>query len=242
MDKAIIQALGSLIPEFNGPFPQDLLELAVSLLALSRNKAGNLRADEEIARSYACAHLACESRNDERTEDDRTDRLRSLSIEALIVAVYIPVHTRLAGEPNNYRKQRDETLAILRELRSDELSSTVLNHTEVDKWMEEIQKGDWLEMDWFENIEAGAGLGLSESRGRVDDSSSNSDVDNRETHLVSKRTSSGYTAEKPYLQPGLGTMMQDRVDYLSDEKRADYQRWMNNILARIARIEKVLQV
>lgn len=31
--------------------------------------------------------------------------------------------------------------------------------------------------------------------------------------------------------------MQDRVDYLSDEKRADYQRWKKGILARIKQIE-----
>lgn len=32
--------------------------------------------------------------------------------------------------------------------------------------------------------------------------------------------------------------MQARVDYLSDEKRADYQVWKKSILARIDRIEK----
>lgn len=32
--------------------------------------------------------------------------------------------------------------------------------------------------------------------------------------------------------------MQDRVDYLSDEKRADYQIWKKDILARIDRMEK----
>ncbi len=32
--------------------------------------------------------------------------------------------------------------------------------------------------------------------------------------------------------------MQARVDYLSDEKRADYQVWKKGILARIDRIEK----
>ena len=60
MDKAVAQALESLIPELNSPLPQELLELAISLLAQSRNKASNLKAEEEIARSYACAHLACE--------------------------------------------------------------------------------------------------------------------------------------------------------------------------------------
>ena len=54
------QALMGLIPTLTGSLPPELLELAVSLLAQSRSKASNLKADEEIARSYACANLACE--------------------------------------------------------------------------------------------------------------------------------------------------------------------------------------
>ena len=54
------QTLIGLIPSLSGPLPPELLDLAVSLLAQSRSKAGSLKADEEIARSYACANLACE--------------------------------------------------------------------------------------------------------------------------------------------------------------------------------------
>ena len=60
MDRSMAQALLGLIPTLTGPLPPELLELAVSLLAQSRSKASNLKADEEIARSYACANLACE--------------------------------------------------------------------------------------------------------------------------------------------------------------------------------------
>ena len=60
MDRSMAQALTGLIPTLTGPLPPELLELAVSLLAQSRSKANSLKADEEIARSYACANLACE--------------------------------------------------------------------------------------------------------------------------------------------------------------------------------------
>jgi len=60
MDKSIIQALSGLIPTSSGPLPPELVELAVSLLAQSRSKTSSLKVEEEIARSYACAHLACE--------------------------------------------------------------------------------------------------------------------------------------------------------------------------------------
>ena len=60
MDRSVNQALVSLIPSWDGSLPQELQDLAVSLLAQSRSKAGSLKAEEEIARTYACAHIACE--------------------------------------------------------------------------------------------------------------------------------------------------------------------------------------
>ena len=60
MDRQITQALTSLIPSLSGPLPPELIELSASLLAQSRNKASSLKAEEEIARLYACANIACE--------------------------------------------------------------------------------------------------------------------------------------------------------------------------------------
>ncbi|KAK0640328.1 hypothetical protein DIS24_g9480 [Lasiodiplodia hormozganensis] len=60
MSKPVEQALVGLVPAHNGPLPSELLSVAVSLLAQSRSKASSLRPEEEIARTYACAHLACE--------------------------------------------------------------------------------------------------------------------------------------------------------------------------------------
>ncbi|KAF2832788.1 hypothetical protein CC86DRAFT_337689 [Ophiobolus disseminans] len=57
---SVEQALTGLIPALNGPLPPELVELALSLLARSRSVAGSLKPDEEIARPYACAQLACE--------------------------------------------------------------------------------------------------------------------------------------------------------------------------------------
>ncbi|RKU40893.1 hypothetical protein DL546_002839 [Coniochaeta pulveracea] len=60
MNKSIEQALISLIPTHPSPLPQPLVDLASSLLAQSNHKASTLKQDEEIARPYACAHLACD--------------------------------------------------------------------------------------------------------------------------------------------------------------------------------------
>ncbi|KAF1841086.1 uncharacterized protein K460DRAFT_347716 [Cucurbitaria berberidis CBS 394.84] len=61
MSRATIeQSLTGLIPTLNGPLPPELVELALSLLTRSRNVATSLKPDEEIARPYACAQMACE--------------------------------------------------------------------------------------------------------------------------------------------------------------------------------------
>lgn len=60
MDRAIREALSGLIPAFSGELPAELVELATSLVVQSRSKASALKKDEEIARPYACANLACE--------------------------------------------------------------------------------------------------------------------------------------------------------------------------------------
>ncbi|KAK0634572.1 origin recognition complex, subunit 6 [Bombardia bombarda] len=60
MNRSIEQALLSLLPTHNSALPPPLAELASSLLAQSRHRASTLKAEEEIARPYACAHIACD--------------------------------------------------------------------------------------------------------------------------------------------------------------------------------------
>ncbi|OHE92531.1 origin recognition complex subunit 6 [Colletotrichum orchidophilum] len=60
MNRSIEQTLLSLMPTHGSVLPPSLVELAGSLLAQSRHRASTLKADEEIGRLYACAHIACD--------------------------------------------------------------------------------------------------------------------------------------------------------------------------------------
>ncbi|UQC74709.1 origin recognition complex subunit 6 [Colletotrichum lupini] len=60
MNRSIEQTLLSLMPTHGLALPPSLVELAGSLLAQSRHRASTLKADEEIGRLYACAHIACD--------------------------------------------------------------------------------------------------------------------------------------------------------------------------------------
>lgn len=59
MNRGSEQALTSLVPSLSN-LPTELIDLATSLLTQSRSKAASLKQEEEVARGYACAHLACE--------------------------------------------------------------------------------------------------------------------------------------------------------------------------------------
>ncbi|KAL6861001.1 origin recognition complex, subunit 6 [Trichoderma novae-zelandiae] len=59
MSKSVELALVSLMPTYGSDLPSTLVESASSLLAQSRHLASTLKSEEEIARLYACAHIAC---------------------------------------------------------------------------------------------------------------------------------------------------------------------------------------
>lgn len=56
---AVQRTLNLIIPTAS-TLPPTLIDLATSLLAQSRAKAPSLKPDEEIARTFACSHIACE--------------------------------------------------------------------------------------------------------------------------------------------------------------------------------------
>ncbi|XXH05240.1 hypothetical protein Hte_011665 [Hypoxylon texense] len=60
MSRTLEPTLLSLLPTYSKDLPLPLLELASSLLTQSRHSAGALKTEEEVARAYACAHIACE--------------------------------------------------------------------------------------------------------------------------------------------------------------------------------------
>lgn len=60
MSRPLEPTLLSLLPTYNEELPTELKELASSLLAQSKQRASTLKAEEEVARTFACAHIACE--------------------------------------------------------------------------------------------------------------------------------------------------------------------------------------
>jgi origin recognition complex subunit 6 len=97
---------------------------------------------------------------------------------------------------------------------------------DVDSWLLHISARGWLNLDWFENIVEGSGLGVKDASGQAEDG---------EMLLARSRSTGG---NNDLRQRGLGTMMQDRVDYLSEKKRAEYKIWKESITTRIEEMKK----
>ena len=112
MPTQIEEALVTLVPLFNA-LPSELVSLANALLVQSKAKAANLKPDEEISRTYACANIACE----------RSVSLSSSTRHTLLTSKHDRLKTRLGLEklqprppvpPRIYKKLYsflDQTLA-----------------------------------------------------------------------------------------------------------------------------------
>jgi hypothetical protein len=59
MNRPIEQVLSTLLPTHADELPPELVRLAQSLVAQSRSFSTTLKPEEEIARPYACAEIAC---------------------------------------------------------------------------------------------------------------------------------------------------------------------------------------
>lgn len=57
--KSIEQSLCNLLPTHADGLPDELVKLAANLMAQSRTYGSSLKPEEEIARPYACAEIAC---------------------------------------------------------------------------------------------------------------------------------------------------------------------------------------
>lgn len=124
----------------------------------------------------------------------------------------------------------------------------------LDFYMLEAEDGGWLDMDWYRNVPENIDDGDEDAR---NDDNEDDEMEDKgpvtpqarpsKTPLRRKEKHGGKTALAAELLeddlgaagllPGLGTMFQPAIDWLSDERRAEYANWKRGILEECARIE-----
>lgn len=172
-------------------------------------------------------------------------------VYAMIVAVYFIVLARRRnpassadGEVVNAEAQKMDKKTFT-EMRQTALTSLGLpnvrrHRDDVDQWIALIMEQNWATgKEWFENIPLAGELHGEDEEGNSYRRLDEEDAAFRGVKLPKRNDGSAGArtgSSKPVhggLLPGLGTMMQDRVDYLSEDRREDYVEWKADILARI---------
>lgn len=204
--------------------------------------------DEEMLEFLEPIMLSKDAANDEDFKE---------LVNALIVAIYFLVLARRrnpvddkADAENESKKLDKKTFSEMRQtaLVSLGLPANDRRHRDdVDQWIALIMEQSWTHgQEWFENVpQAGE---LFEEDGEYASGEDEDVADEGGDGPATKRLKSGRRlllpkdASRKGLLPGLGTMMQDRVDWLSPDRKDDFLEWKGDVMARIEQMERTGQV
>ena len=185
------------------------------------------------------------------TNANNDDDFKEL-VYAMVVSVYFLVLARR----RNPAASADDDIAsegqkmdkkTFTEMRQTALTSLGLpndrrHRDDVDHWIGLIMEQGWAhDQEWFENIPLAGELDGEDEEGNSFRNLDEEDAAFRGVKLPkrndetggSKKGSRSNNATHGGLLPGLGTMMQDRVDWLSEDRREDFLDWKAEILGRI---------
>lgn len=162
-------------------------------------------------------------------------------INTLVVALYLVVSAHRA-EQNSEPVDVDQYISMSRNA-LDSLGVTSPEALdEVDVWLSLLMTHGWTKgQEWFDNIPITDSSDEHHvNHGDVDENDYD-DVhdDDGDGHIAKRQRATVWAKDtRGGLLPGLGTMMQPKIDWLSDEKRAEYRIWKRGIMAQIHEIEK----
>jgi origin recognition complex subunit 6 len=144
-------------------------------------------------------------------------------IRGLVIVISLYVFTKMQDTditPEQYKEWRETAIDTLLGLTTGEKVTYDELSLETEELMPMAQEEGWLQMEWFLNVTPQDSMDAMEG------------VESSTTHIQRKVTKTGGS---DYI--GLGTMMQDATDYLSERRREDYKIWEAKIMARVQQIE-----
>lgn len=189
-----------------------------------------------------------------KDQDMGTEHALDIDLPVLITAVYFFVYSRLSGQEISHKELSTQVIIALEILHDNlpvEVSRFGINEPSFKNHMRLVVAHKWVDMDWFQNIQVGSGLALPghrENSGQMqtpglrggdaeDQEQSHIDADTEDTGPIipSKRKfdQEPFEGQPDCLRPGLGTMMQEAVDYLSVDHRREFAEWKADILEEI---------
>jgi origin recognition complex subunit 6 len=114
-------------------------------------------------------------------------------------------------------------------------------HDEVNAWLANIvNQGFMEEQEWFKNVPSSMGGEAAKDARNGEDEDEEGIMTAKKRRMMDRRATNGSREmEDGGLLPGLGTMMSDRLDWLSEERRVDFLEWKAGVMERIRIIEGV---
>lgn len=129
-------------------------------------------------------------------------------IPALIMIVFLTVYARLTAMETPvdiFMDQKEKGFGILKEYMGKEAVGDEINDDDFDKLILVFRDRGWTQMDWFDNIAPGTGLGLDHPIEESYEADSENDEATQQESLLNFHDLDGN--EKDYLQAGLNTMV-----------------------------------
>jgi origin recognition complex subunit 6 len=174
-----------------------------------------------------------------QTDETSQEKFES-NIISLVGGLYLMVLTRMQrGHMNKkvYFGVRDKTV---------ETFDVLSNGQEIASWIRKTKESYCKGQDWYESIpKAVFDFSMQNMSGDVTTTAEEApedivevDLDGMEDSAFSRRKAIDPHEEDPegVLLPGLGTMMSDIVNWLSDERKEAYQSWKAELLKQIAAV------
>ena len=172
------------------------------------------------------------------SDSNQEDDLRS-TVSVMTIAIYFMVLTKMQKgkiTPVVYLNRCEKAVQVATEMWSDGVSKDA-----VDDWIKKMNDEGWCRgQDWWNSVPEDIMDVQAHHGGRVGE-----DLVEQDDTVGSKRRrrrliddDQGEDDKDGVLLPGLGTMMQDAVDFLSEERTLDYLEWKEGILESIKQMEK----
>jgi origin recognition complex subunit 6 len=171
-------------------------------------------------------------------------------VPALIIAVYLVTAEAMQGQARpatNKSRQRKAQSAAEAFLITQENIAIDINSKDIETYLQAAKSG-WKEMEWYMNLRSNnvSDNDNGENHGADYDELSGPNTPRRrpaKTPLRRKEKHSqrkiGEEEQNPAgLLPGLGTMFQPAVDWLSEERKAEFEEWKEDLLGSVALIEQ----
>lgn len=168
---------------------------------------------------------------------EHEDELR-ISITAMTIAIYFMVLTKMQRgkmTPEMYVDRCGKALDV-----AVENGSISFSKDTVDGWIKKMNDKGWCrQQDWWDSVPEDIMDVEAQDNGREDVAEENDVVGSKRKRRRLLMEGDQTEGDKEgVLLPGLGTMMQDAVDFLSEERTLNYLEWKEEVLGKIKQMEK----